>query len=424
MAWIAPFSMIIRVVFVAVLLAATPVVSLFDGVPPAAWADDDDDDDGEDDDDDDSPIVRRAPALPDFVPGEVLLINPSEAALDRSRGLGFTAYATEVVADGQTTVVRLRPPAGLDAPAALALLRRETPDQLSDLNHLYRLQQAPAPRDPYDCGTSRCYGQTLIGWSGALAACSAGLKIGVLDTGVETAHPSLRGQRITAASFVAPPARPSATQHGTGIVALLAANGKGGVRGLLPQADILAADVFHTAADGSQSADAVTIARGLGWLTSQGVGVINISFAGPENGLVTAAVRSALARDIAIVAAAGNDGPDAPPRHPAAMPEVHAVTAIDPRRRAYRRAARGDHIDYAAPGVNVWTARARGRHGAASGTSYAAPFVSAVFSVLRGDHGAPQKPETLDLGAAGRDAVFGDGLVQAPARCRREVSRN
>jgi subtilisin family serine protease len=359
---------------------------------PAALADDDDDDD-----DDGRP--RRAappPVIRDHVPNEVLLINPSEVALERSRSLGFANYMTEMVAGETLTVVHLRLPPGLDAEAALALLRREVPDQISDLNHLYRPQRQQPPTeapDPQVCRSPRCYGQKLIGWSAALAACGKGVKIGVVDTGVDAAHPSLRGRAITAVSFAAPPARASSASHGTEIVSLLAGNGEGGFAGLLPDAEIAAADVFHRTPGGAMAADAVTIARGLGWLVDRGVSVINMSLAGPENRLVAQAVGYALQRQIAVVAAAGNDGPNAPPRHPAAVPGVVAVTAVDERRRIYRRAASGTHITFAAPGVNVWTAQPRGRYGPSTGTSYATPFVTAVLALAARESGTPGEPE-------------------------------
>ncbi len=57
-----------------------------------------------------------------------------------------------------------------------------------------------------------------------------------------------------------------------------------------------------------------------------------------------------------LIAAAGNDGPRAAPAHPAALADVLAVTAIDARLRAWRRAAQGAHVDLAAPGVQIWSA--------------------------------------------------------------------
>lgn len=404
---------------VAFLMLAPKPEGQFAAIPPALA--DDDDGDNDDDDDDDGPAQRRAPPLRDHFPNEVLLINPSPAALERTRSLGFSDYATEVIGDEGLTVVHLRLPAGLDARAALALLRREAPDAVSDLNHLYRLLAAPGPlANPLNCSVTRCYGHRLIGWSKTLAACGKGLKIGILDTGVDVNHPSLRAGAVTSVSFVAPPARASSTQHGTAILSLLAGNDTEGFAGLLPQAQFFAADVFHIGEDGNIAADAVAIARGLAWLAGRGVSVVNASLAGPENRLIERVVSAALARKIVVVAAAGNDGPNARPRYPAALPGVVAVTAVDARRRVYRRAASGPHIDYAAPGVNVWTAQPRGRYGPSTGTSYATPFATAVFALT----GAQREPETEDLGGAGRDPVFGNGLIRAPSQCQTALSGN
>jgi subtilisin family serine protease len=223
----------------------------------AALADDDDDDDDD----------RVAPApRPDHVPDEVIMVNPSPAGLERSRTLGFTPYAPETIAGIGLNITRLRPPPNLDAPAALALLRQELPQETSDLNHLYRPQfcrggicRLPMPsRSPlllhanaYSCPGARCYGQKMVGWSDELAACSAGLRIGVIDTGADSAHPALKGRKVTAASFVPPPLPPAPTDHGTAVLALLAGAPESPVPGLLPQAEFFLADVFHSPGPGS-----------------------------------------------------------------------------------------------------------------------------------------------------------------------------
>ncbi len=84
-----------------------------------------------------------------------------------------------------------------------------------------------------------------------------------------------------------------------------------------------------------------------------------------------------------IVAAAGNGGPKAAPAYPAAYNDVIAVTAIDRAKRAYRRAGRGEHIDLAAPGVDVWTAASVPGARAKTGTSFATPFVTAAVALLK-----------------------------------------
>jgi subtilisin family serine protease len=68
----------------------------------------------------------------------------------------------------------------------------------------------------------------------------------------------------------------------------------------------------------------------------------------------------------------GNGGKEAP-AYPAAHPDVIAVTAIDADARIYKKANRGEYIDLAAPGVDVWAAKAGGGGSYRSGTSFAVP---------------------------------------------------
>ena len=127
-----------------------------------------------------------------------------------------------------------------------------------------------------------------------------------------------------------------------------------------------------------------------------------------------------------LIAAAGNDGPRAKPAFPAAYPDVIAVTAVDRSKRIYRRAAQGDHIDIAAPGVNVWTAASIKGQRPRSGTSFAAPFVTAAAALIVSDNPGFSREEVEivlqneadDLGVKGRDSVYGWGLLDISAICR------
>jgi subtilisin family serine protease len=126
-----------------------------------------------------------------------------------------------------------------------------------------------------------------------------------------------------------------------------------------------------------------------------------------------------------IVAAAGNGGPKAAPAYPAAYADVIAVTAVDRSKRAYRRAGRGEHIDLAAPGVQVWTAASISGGRPKTGTSFAAPFVTAAVSLLKAANDNASSADILaalgrsaeDLGEPGKDPVFGWGLINARAAC-------
>jgi subtilisin family serine protease len=95
--------------------------------------------------------------------------------------------------------------------------------------------------------------------------------------------------------------------------------------------------------------------------------------------------------------------------------------------RSYRYANRGDHIDIAAPGVDIWTAFPGGRAAYHSGTSFAVPYVTAVLATTYKGLAVKNKAEFFkratvqDLGEPGRDPMYGRGLLIAPASCNPEV---
>ena len=174
---------------------------------------------------------------------------------------------------------------------------------------------------------------------------------------------------------------------------------------------VYVADVYGTDAAGG---NASAIARGLGWLVEQGARVITMSLVGPDNPLLQRAIAAAHRRGVLVVAAVGNDGPAAPPAYPASYDGVIAVTAVDGRERALIEAGRALHLDYAAPGADIYGLDRRGRSQRLRGTSYATPLVAArLAAALRagGDWRSVLDREARDLGERGLDPVYGRGLV-------------
>jgi subtilisin family serine protease len=194
---------------------------------------------------------------------------------------------------------------------------------------------------------------------------------------------------------------------------------------LIPHAEFFVADIFESDSNGSPIATTIGMVRALDWLEGQNVSVANLSLSGPRDEIVERAVRRLEKRGIVLVAAAGNQGPGAPPSYPAAYKDqVIAVTALTRRRTGYRYANHGDYIDFAAPGVNVWTALPNRREGYQTGTSLAVPYVTAAIAALAPSTGgrlrhaeAIQLISAEDLGPLGPDPMFGRGLVQAPNDC-------
>ncbi len=375
-----------------------------------------------------------------FMPNEVLAVGLDPASIERAKAMGFRADPQAVVSKASNHIItRFTVPPGLDAVQGQDLLSRKLPGHRFQLNKVYRFYRAamsedkpgtpdkdkpaPAPDNISRCGSDRCFAWQAIGWKATLGTCARGMKVGVIDTDIDESHPTFAGRSIHRFDFSADGHGVPPNSHGTAVLSLLAGNPVGGTPGLIPDAEFFAANIFFSDERGEMAADTISLLKALDWMKSFGVKLVNMSFSGPRDELVAEAIEKLSRKGIVFVAAAGNEGPTAAPSYPAAYPQVIAVTAVTKDLRNYRYANRGDHIDVAAPGVDIWTAMPGGRAGYNSGTSFAAPHVTAILAV------EPQKTlqlekaalldglPVIDLGQQGRDPVYGRGLLKAPSEC-------
>ncbi|MFA5938314.1 MAG: S8 family serine peptidase [Sinimarinibacterium sp.] len=366
----------------------------------------------------DDPLDHASDLDLDFEADDIIGLNLGAESLSLLTAQGFRIGARRRLPTLQLMLFSIRAPLGLPLRKALGVLRALDPGGFYDSNVKFGLAEATAPTSAA-CEGVRCYGHELIGWP---RSCDARVRIGIVDSAVNSAHPALAGRHIEQRRF----ARGGlAADHGTAIATQLAGAENSEFPGLLPQAELFVADVFSTNDDGTVSTDTVRLVTGLDWIASQRPAVVNLSIAGPESRVLAAAVRRMQDSGITLVAAAGNLGPDAPPQYPAAYPDVIAVTAIDRRLNIYPSANRGDYLSVAAPGVDIWTPAAGSAGVFRQGTSYAAPYVTAAVA-LESLHHPDEKPAALrealqrkarDLGEPGFDPVYGWGLVQAKG-CR------
>jgi len=213
--------------------------------------------------------------------------------------------------------------------------------------------------------------------------------------------------------------------HGTTIASILVGQHSGGGTGLLPGAELAVASVFGADAKGVPAADVMALVGGLDWLVGSGTRVINMSFAGDANAVVALALHRVTGGRAVVVAAVGNNGPTAPPAFPAAEAGVIGVTAVDNHSEVYADANRGDYVDFAAPGVRIWTPGPASAGSYHTGTSFAVPFVTAAFAVRLAGGAEPDADRladglaatAIDLGKPGKDQVFGRGLIQVANPC-------
>jgi minor extracellular protease Epr len=431
--------------------------------PAYAQDDDDDDDDDDDRDDDDDgadrtpdreprvspgrtsrsapvPRSRRAPVaaapanLPVRAEGEIVVSGLSEGDLAALQAEGFVVIENLAILRNGPVLYRLRVPAGNTLEEARDRVRTRDSGRNADFNHYYRSGQtvtpaaAPAasvaPVPPAPCNHLNCRTLDQIAWPDARSAdCRAALDIGLIDTSVNVGHAGLSAAQVELVRVAAADLAPSGETHGTAVVALLAGS-ELRAPGLLPEANIIAVDIFSREG-GDERADVAHLVQALDLLSQRGVRLANLSLAGPENTVLSDMLKAVADSGMLVVAAAGNAGPTAPPAWPAAAETVLAVTAVDRADRIYRRAQRGAHIDLAAPGVEVWSAASVRGVKPRTGTSFAAPFATAAAAILMSRDPAltpAQAIETLrgltrDIGAEGSDEVFGAGVLSLAGLC-------
>ena len=205
------------------------------------------------------------------------------------------------------------------------------------------------------------------------------IKIAIIDTAIDQAHPAFGGA-ITAAFDALGETKPEGELHGTSIASIVSARAE--LTGVAPQASILSVRAFSAAATGSAQSYSLAILKGLDWAVLNGARVVNMSFAGPNDPLLGQAIAAAVKLGVVVVAAAGNGGPDAEPAYPGAYPNVIAVTAIDSKDVLYKNANRGTYIAVAAPGVDIIGAAPKAAYEMSSGTSMAAAHVSGIVALM------------------------------------------
>lgn len=371
------------------------------------------------------PPVRRArparPApLPVRVPNEIVAFGISAAQRQQIESLGYTIGQEAVLPGLGGAVWRIVMPAGSNADQSLTELRAAAPGASLDFNHYYR----PEALDE-ECQGGHCLAPQLVGWPSSAAPAAVctgeGLTVGLIDTAINTDHAAFSHGRLEVTRLSEGKLPESGRQHGTAVAALLVGVPDSRTPGLLPRARLIAVDAFHRGGRSDDRADVFDLARALDLLAEARVGVINLSLAGPANVVLERAVRTVAGKGVVLVAAAGNVGPSAAPTYPAGYQEVISVTAVDRRKRVYRRAGQGGHIDLAAPGVDVWAAASVSGARPKTGTSFAAPFVTAAVAVALRSRGPDAAAHLYalaeDLGEPGKDPVYGWGLLNVQSLC-------
>jgi subtilisin family serine protease len=234
-----------------------------------------------------------------------------------------------------------------------------------------------------------------------------GVKIAVLDTGVDATHPDLKNQVIAAKNFTPAADATDKVGHGTHVASIAAGTGAksgGAYKGVAPGAQVLNGKVLDDTGSGDDSG----ILAGMEWAAEQGADVVNLSLGGmdtPETDPLEAAVDKLSAdKGILFAIAAGNSGPESI-GSPGSAESALTVGAVDDKDKLADFSSTGPRLgdgaikpDVTAPGVDITAASAKGSaieqevgekpagYLSISGTSMATPHVAGAAAILKQQH--------------------------------------
>ncbi|MCO4254445.1 S8 family serine peptidase [Pseudarthrobacter cellobiosi] len=287
----------------------------------------------------------------------------------------------------------------------------------------------------------------------------AGVKIAVIDSGVDAQHPDLKGA-VTGGFDASGAGSPNGQkslgvkpEHGTLVATILAgrghqpagatpspspgqaaASGPDGMIGVAPEAEILSVSTWLGSANPAGKSDQDQIPEAVRWAVDNGAKVINISLGSatpqwPQSW--DAAFLYAEQKDVVIVAAAGNRiGGNLQVGAPATIPGVLTVAGLDRKGTAsVDSSSQGISIGVAAPAENLLGGLPGGGYAEWAGTSGAAPIVAGVAALIRSKWPEMSAKQVInrivstakDAGPAGKDPLYGFGVLNAEAALKDSV---
>lgn len=258
-----------------------------------------------------------------------------------------------------------------------------------------------------------------------------GVKIAILDTGIDTDHEMFGNRTLLSKSFNSEGIN-DLNGHGSHCAGIAAGNSQ--YKGAAPEAYLLNAKVLTSRGSGTTS----RIIAGINWAldpdgnssTDDGADIISMSFGGSLtdlDGPLASAIKDAIAEGVIFVAASGNCrqgcGGFYGVTMPGSMPEVITVGAVDGSNNIASFSS-GDTFtnyikpDVVAPGVNIMSATKNNGYKTASGTSMSTPMIAGLIALMleKENLSHAQIKEKLentaiDLGTTGKDSSYGSGLV-------------
>lgn len=252
-----------------------------------------------------------------------------------------------------------------------------------------------------------------------------GVKVAVIDSGIDYNHPELASNYVEGYDFFNGDSDPMDDNgHGTHVAGTIAALRNGaGVVGVAPEVRLYAFKVLGSNGSGSFSNVIMALQKAM----ELGIQVTNNSYGstGDPGIQVKAAFDNAYAAGIIHVASAGNSGTVPGNKdtigYPAKYDSVVAVTAVDSANKRPSWSSTGPAAEIAAPGVSIKSTYLNGGYALMSGTSMASPHVAGAAALLiSAGANSPSEVRRILADTAvylGNESWYGKGLVDVYAAC-------
>lgn len=252
-----------------------------------------------------------------------------------------------------------------------------------------------------------------------------GINILVIDTGFPD-HIDIGDNAVRGANFI--PGEPIEDENGhqTHCVGIICAKNNGiGMVGVAPKAKATCVKALAKSGGGSYAG----LAKALDYAIETKPDIVSMSLGGSiPSPILESRIKTLYEMNIPVICAAGNTG-EGGVNWPAAYDETIAVAAHDKNGKIASFSSRGDKVEWAAPGVNIYSAYLNNQYASLNGTSMACPFIAGVVALMLAKHKKQEKETgkndcktveeirqhllkyTMDQGRVGRDNSWGYGII-------------
>ena len=252
-----------------------------------------------------------------------------------------------------------------------------------------------------------------------------GINILVIDTGFPD-HIDIGDNAVRGANFISGEPIEDENGHQTHCVGIICAKNNGiGMVGVAPKAKAVCVKALAKSGGGSYAG----LAKALDYAIETKPDIVSMSLGGSvPSPVLESRIKTLYEMNIPVICAAGNTG-EGGVNWPAAYNETIAVAAHDQRGRIASFSSRGDKVEWAAPGVNIYSTYLENQYASLNGTSMACPFIAGVVALMLAKHKKQENETgkndcktveeirqhllkyTMDKGRLGKDNAWGYGII-------------